>query len=125
MSKLVASTPFINVSVKVRAGSKPGTFKVETAPEVLCVKQPDTVINYQIVDSGENNIVFNKKNPMTVVPANNDQFSQASASHSGKLLTFSDANTSKMTFNITLNFVDENGVEFAHDPEVDNDPEGK
>lgn len=124
MSKLIASTQFINVSVKVRPGSTPGTYKVETAPAVPCIKEPDTVINYQIVDCGENNIVFNKKNPMTVVPASNDQLSPASASVSGKLLTFSDANSSKMTLNITLNFVDENGVEFNHDPEVDNDPQG-
>ncbi|WP_432377323.1 hypothetical protein [Duganella sp. P38] len=123
MSKLIASTPFINVSVKVRPGSVPGTYKVETAPAVLSIKQPDTVINYQIVDSGENNIVFNRKNPMTVVPADNDQLSPPAAGISGKVLSFNDANTSKMTININLNFVDERGVEFSHDPEVDNDPD--
>lgn len=124
MSTLVASTPFINVSIKVRPGSKPGTYKVETAPAILCVKQPDTVINYQIVDTGENHIIFNRKNPMTVVPADNNQLSAPSASVSGKLLTFSDANTSPMAINITLNFTDEDGVEFSHDPEVLNEPQG-
>ena len=123
MSKLVASTPFINVSVKVRPGSTPGTYKVETAPAVLSIRQPDTVINYQIVDSGENNIVFNRKNPMKVEPADNDQLSAPAASISGKLLTINDANSSKMIINITLNFLDEHGVEFSHDPEVDNDPD--
>jgi hypothetical protein len=124
MSKLTASTPFINVSVKVRPGGAPGNYKVETAPAVLCIKQPDTVINYQIVDSGDYKILFNKKNPMTVVPADNDQLSLPSVSQSGRLLTFNDANSSKMTLNISLNFVDQDGIEFSHDPEVDNDPEG-
>jgi len=123
MSKLVASTPFINVSLKVRPKSTPGTYKVESAPAILCITQPDTVINYQIVDSGEQNIVFNKKNPMTVLPADNNQLSAASVGISGKLLTLNDANTVPMTLNITLNFVDENGVEFNHDPEVENKPE--
>lgn len=120
MSKLIASTPFINILVKVKPGSAPGTYKVETAPAVLCIKQPDTIINYQIYDSGSNDIVFTG---MTVTPSDNDQLSPASVSISGKQLTFSDANTSKMTLNITLNFKDESGVEFMHDPEVENEPQ--
>lgn len=124
MTKLVASTPFINVSIKVRPGDTPHTYKVETAPKKICVIQPDTVINYQIVDTGEHKITFNQKNPMTVIPANNNQLSSASASISGQNLTFNDANSSKMDLAITLNFVDESGTEFSHDPEVENDPEG-
>lgn len=120
MSKLIASTPFINILVKVRPGSQAGTYKVDTAPAILRVTQPDTVINYQIYDDGGKNIIFTG---MTVTPADNDQLSNASVSKSGKQLTLSDANTSKVTLNITLNFKDESGIQFAHDPEVENEPE--
>ncbi|WP_141758608.1 hypothetical protein [Duganella sp. HH105] len=121
MSKLIACTPFINILVKVRPGATPGTYKVETMPAVLRVSQPDTIINYQIFDSGSDNIVFTG---MTVIPEENDQFSEESISISGKQLTFSDANTSKMKLNVTLHFKDDDGVEFMHDPEVENEPEG-
>jgi hypothetical protein len=120
MSKLTASTPFINVLVKVRPDSVAGTYKVETAPQVPYVTQADTIINYQIYDTGSNDIIFTG---MTVKPVPNDQLSAATVSVSGKQLTFSDANTSKMTLNITLNFKDEKGVEFNHDPEVENEPD--
>ena len=120
MSKLIASTPFINIMVKVKPGNTPGEYRVETAPEILCVTQPDTIINYQIYDCGNNDIVFTG---MTVSPSDNNQLSQASVSISGRQLTFSDANTSKMKLNVTLNFQDEDGVKFMHDPEVENEPQ--
>lgn len=120
MSKITASTQFINVIVKVHAGTQPGQYVVKTAPAVPWVTQPDTVINYQIYDTGGKNITFTG---MTVDPADNDQLSAATVSVSGKQLTFSDANTSKQTFNITLNFKDSEGVTFAHDPQVQNEPE--
>jgi hypothetical protein len=122
MSKLVASTPFINVSISVRFDEKTGQYKTETAPTILRISEVDTVINYQIVDSGKSNIVFNPKNPMTVLPENNGQLSAPSVGISGKLLTFNDANSVPMTLKILLNFVDEKGVEFSHDPEVENAP---
>ncbi|CAN7445410.1 hypothetical protein [Duganella sp. LjRoot269] len=120
MSTLIPCTPFINILVKVKPGSTAGTYKVETAPAIPCITEPDTVINYQIFDSGSNNIVFTG---MKVLPVDNGQLSAATVSVSGKQLTFSDANTSPMTLNITLNFKDEAGVEFMHDPEVQNEPE--
>ncbi|MYN18517.1 hypothetical protein GTP81_17345 [Rugamonas sp. FT107W] len=120
MSKFIACTPFINILVKVRPGINPGTYKVETMPAVLRVSQPDTIINYQIFDTGGQNIVFTG---MTVIPTENDQLSTAVVSVSGKQLTFSDANTAKMTLNITLNFQDDDGVQFMHDPQVENEPD--
>lgn len=120
MSNLNSSTPFINILVKVREGTTPGTYAVQTAPAVPYITEPDTVINYQIFDSGNKDIRFTG---MTVVPADNNQLSVASVSVSGKQLTFSDANTHKCTLNITLNFKDESGAQFAHDPELQNDPE--
>lgn len=122
MTKLTASTQFINVVVSVRPGDVAGTYSVETAPAVPRVTQKDTVINYQLVGSKDSNIVFTG---MTVEPPMPDQFSQASVSVSGKQLTFTDANTTKipMTFNITLHFQDELGIKFMHDPEVRNEPQ--
>jgi hypothetical protein len=120
MTKLSASTPFLNVMVKVKPGGTPGTYLVQTEPAVPYVTQQDTVINYQIYDSGGNDIVFTG---MTVIPVNNDQLSAAAVSVSGKLLTFNDANTKGSTLSITLNFKDEDGVEFMHDPQIKNDPQ--
>jgi len=123
MSQLIASTSFLNILVKVRPGLTSGTYIVETAPATPLVTLSDTVINYQIFDSDKYDIVFDPKNPMSVTPADNNQLSTASRSLSGKQLTFTDANTSKVTLNITLNFVDGDGMQFSHDPEVRNEPE--
>ncbi|MBV7534263.1 hypothetical protein KW842_00650 [Duganella sp. sic0402] len=120
MSKIIPSTPFINVLVSIRE-TKPGVYDVMTAPATPWVTAKDTVINYQIFDSGNRDIVFTG---MSVKPADNNQLSKATISVSGKQLTFSDANTAQMTFNITLHLKDDQGVEFAHDPEVENSPEG-
>jgi len=120
MSKIQASTQFLNVMVKVKAGDKPGTYNVHTAPEVPYVTQKDTVINYQIYDDDNQNIVFTG---MTIQTLGNDQLSPASVSISGKQLTFSDANTSSVTISFTLNFKDADGVLFSHDPQVKNDPQ--
>jgi hypothetical protein len=120
MKKLNASTQFINVLVKVKPTSDPGQYKFETAPAVPFVTQADTIINYQIFDSGEQDIVFTG---MTVSPSDNNQLSAATVSISGKQLTFSDANTSPITLSIILNFKDENGLEFMHDPQIQNEPE--
>jgi uncharacterized protein YcfL len=120
MSKIHASTPFINVMVKVKAGQKPGTYDVHTAPEMPYVTQQDTVINYQIYDDDNQGIIFTG---MTIMTLGNPQLSAASVSISGKQMTFTDANTSKVTISFTLNFKDAAGVEFMHDPQVENDPQ--
>ncbi|MES2346383.1 MAG: hypothetical protein V4641_02315 [Pseudomonadota bacterium] len=123
MSTLIPCTQFINILVKVRKADTPSGYKVETAPAIPYITATDTVINYQIFDSGGHDIVFDSENPMTVFPPDNGQFSPASVSISGKQLTFSDANTQPMTLNIKLNFVDDTGLKFSHDPEVQNDPD--
>ncbi|MFS2137505.1 hypothetical protein [Duganella sp. Dugasp56] len=120
MSKIKASTQFINVMVKVKAAATQGTYDVHTAPETPYVTQQDTVINYQIYNDDGQDIIFTG---MTIKTLGNDQLSAASVSISGKQLTFSDANTSKVTVAFTLNFKDADGVEFSHDPQVQNDPQ--
>ncbi|MHA4871051.1 hypothetical protein ACXZ1M_25525 [Duganella sp. PWIR1] len=118
---LNSATQFLNVLVKVQPAATPGKYIVKTAPAVPSVTLQDTIINYQIYDTNGYDIVFTG---MTVVPADNDQLSPASVSISGKQLTFSDANTKAETLNVTLNFKDQDGVEFLHDPQIKNEPQG-
>ncbi|MFS2008172.1 hypothetical protein ACEN9F_31650 [Duganella sp. CT11-25] len=120
MSKIHASTPFINVMVKVKAGDTPGTYNVHTAPEMPCATQKDTIINYQIYDDDNEGIVFTG---MTITTLGNPQLSAPSVSLSGKQLTFCDSNTSTVTISFKLNFKNAAGVEFMHDPQVKNDPQ--
>ncbi|MYM25834.1 hypothetical protein GTP46_24705 [Duganella sp. FT135W] len=122
MSTLPASTPFVNILVTVKPSLTVGKqWDVVTAPVAPIITEHDTVINYQIFDSGSYDIVFTG---MTVVPNSSTQLSAASVSVSGKLLTFSDANTQRTDFNITLNFALRNvvGSEFTHDPQITNNP---
>jgi hypothetical protein len=123
MTQLIQSTPFINILVKVRPNPDANGYAVETAPAVPYICQPDTIINFQIFDTGTNHIVFDSSNPMTVVPEDNGQLSSPSVSLSGKQLAFVDLNSIKMKMNITLNFIDEKGVQFSHDPEIENEPD--
>ena len=122
MSTFPASTSFVNILVSVKPSTtKPGTYEVITAPAVPVITETDTVINYQIFDTGGYDIVFTG---MCVKPETNNQLSPASVSVSGKLLTFSDANTETITLNINLKFKDKSkpSVEFMHDPQISNTP---
>jgi hypothetical protein len=120
MSTFPAATAFINVLVSVKPSAViPGTYDVVTAPALPVITETDTVISYQIFDSG--NIVFTGA---SITPETNHQLSPASISLSGKLLTFSDANTKSMDLNITLKFKDASNpkLEFSHDPQISNRP---
>ncbi|QJD92769.1 hypothetical protein HH213_23375 [Duganella dendranthematis] len=121
MNQIVPPASFQNVlvSVKPREG-KPGKYDVSTVPAVPVITQQDTIINYQIVDTDGQSIVFSG---MSVKPKDNNQLSEETLSLDKKMLAFFDANTEKMTLNITLHFQDGEGIEFSHDPQVDNDPE--
>lgn len=120
MSKIHASTQFINVMVKVKAGDEPGTYHVHTAPKMPCVTEQDTVVNYQIYDDDNEGIVFTG---MIIKTLGNAQLSAPSISLSGKQLTFIDANTAKVDISFNLTFKNAAGVEFMHDPQVKNDPQ--
>jgi hypothetical protein len=122
MSSYPASTSFVNILVFVKPDStQPSGYAVATAPAAPVITETDTVINYQIFDTGGYDIVFTG---MSVKPEDNNQLSAASVSVSGKLLTFSDANTKTITLNITLKFKDNKnpGLEFSHDPQISNTP---
>lgn len=121
MTTSVPATTFQNIQVWVKPKeNKPGHYDVVTDPINPKITNPDTVINYQIVDTAGYEIVFTG---MSVKPNDNNQLSEASVSIDGKLLTFSDANTVKMALAITLKFKDKDKVEFSHDPQIENDPE--
>jgi hypothetical protein len=119
MSTLTASTQFLNILVEVTPGDTPGAYNVVTAPAEPRVTQRDTVINYQIYETHGKHIVFTG---VTVIPADNNQLSAASVSVSGKQLTFTDANSEPITLSLMLNFKDEDGVAFMHDPQIKNEP---
>lgn len=110
---------FLNVQVSVRK-EPTGQFVFTYEPRQLQVKRKDCVINYQLVDSPGI-----KLTGLQVSPQENDQFSVPSLSKSGKLITLSDANTRRQTFQITLSAADavSNGAETILLPEVINQPE--
>lgn len=121
MSTFPASTSFVNILVFVKPSTQAGEYDVVTAPVIPVITESDTVVNYQIFDTDGHDIVFTG---MSVEPVDNNQLSQASVSVSGKLLTFSDANTDKLSLNVTLKFKNrsQGDVEFSHDPQIKNSP---
>jgi hypothetical protein len=118
MSKIKASTSFINIMVKV--SGKPGDYVVVTAPAVPYLTQPDTVLNFQLYDSPDPGVIFVSA---TYSPEDNGQLSAYTISPTGKNLSLIDANTKKMGIGITLAFQDSTGATFLHDPQVQNVPE--
>ena len=112
------------LNVQVTAIPKIGTngkvnYETTFTPESLKVTEPDTIINYQLIDPTPSDVRFKS---LSIKPDDSDQFSIPSISGSGKLVTFSDANTAKAKFNISIKFTDKDQQEFIVDPEVDNDP---
>ncbi len=123
MSTYPATTSFVNILVFVKPSAIPEKkFDVTTVPATPIITEKDTVINYQIFDSSGLDIVFTG---MTVLPLGSDQLSAPSVSLSGKLLTFSDANTKKVNLNIILEFLNKSvkDGEFSHDPQISNVPQ--
>lgn len=112
-------TPFINIQVWVKKKADQEGYDVRCEPLVPMVLQKDTVINYQIVDTDGQDIVFSG---LEVTPAGLDQISLPSISVSGKQLTVSDANTQCCRLNLFLEFTNRTlEHKFKHDPQVEND----
>lgn len=116
-------TAFLNVQVTAQPHVDPATGKttydVRFTPPSLTVTEFDTVINYQLVTPTPQGVTFKS---VTVRPGRDDQLSEPTISESGKMVTFSDANTKRADFHLTLHFHDTKGVHFAVDPEVTNEP---
>jgi len=125
MSKKNPITPasFANVLVTAMPRIDPGSGKVvydtTFSPEVLEVRQADTIVNYQLVSPTPEGVCFDYAE---VGPIGSDQLSTATIGLSGKVLTFSNANTKKVTLNISLYFRDADGMKFMVDPEIENEP---
>ncbi|WP_154667967.1 hypothetical protein [Pseudoduganella violaceinigra] len=117
-----AATTFLNVQVTaiphLDANGKV-TYATTFTPRSLTVTEPDTVINYQLIDPTPVDVKFKG---LSVRPDNSQQFSKPSISESGRLVTFSDANTIAEKFNISIKFTAKDNQEFLVDPEVENDP---
>jgi hypothetical protein len=119
---MTTPTTFLNVQVTVTQKiDSEGKTSYDTTfdPPSLTVKARDSVINYQIVESTPAGIIFSD---VSIKPDHENQLSTPSISRSGRLVTFSDENSVKMTLNLTFRFKDPNGVEFLVDPELDNEP---
>jgi hypothetical protein len=116
-------TEFINIQVlaipSLAPDKKTVHYDVSFVPPYITVKTLDAVINYQLVAPSPSGVKF--KN-MTVKPHGQQQFSASSISQSGKLITFSDANSVTETLEVTIYFEDADGIRFSIDPQVINDP---
>lgn len=112
-------TPFVNVLVWVKKKEKEDGYETRCEPSAVKILQRDTVINYQIVDTYGEDIVFSG---LEVSPKDLNQLSIPSISTSGKLLTVSDANTHCCNLNLLLEFTEKSsGKTFKHDPQVQNE----
>lgn len=115
-------TPFINVLVWVKKKDNDSGYEVRCEPSAIKVVQLDTVINYQIVETYGQDIVFSG---LDVTPKDENQISEPSISLSGKLLTVSDANNCNCKLSLNLAFTDRSlGRKFSHDPQVINETDG-
>jgi hypothetical protein len=117
------STKFENVQVIAtpKTSDVSGKTEYETTfiPDSLKVKTLDVVVNYQLISPTPSGVKF--KN-VTSTHTESNQLSAPSISQSGKLVTFSDANTVKEKINLTFHFIDDDGIEFQVDPDLDNEP---
>lgn len=119
MTTPILITPFINVLVWVKKKEKEAGYDVRCEPSALKVVQRDTVINYQIVETYGQDIVFSG---LEVTPPDMNQISTPAISPSGKLLTVSDANTCCCKLSLLLEFTNNTASErFTHDPQVQNE----
>ncbi len=120
----VTPTSFVNIFVIATPKKNENTGEIEYntvfVPETINVRQSDTIINYQLIDPTPSGVRIDM---VSVLPEHSSQLSIPSIGQSGKLVTFSDANTVKETFNVTLHFSDSDGVKFKVDPEIVNEPE--
>jgi hypothetical protein len=123
-SETVAVPPFKNVEVTAIPEVSPNgqvTYKLSFAPPKLHIKDPDTVINYQLVGKTPADVRFTG---LTIEPTGTDQFSHAAVSQSGKMITLSDANTLRNTFKVKLAFSNKEAllVMTETEPEIENEP---
>lgn len=119
----IAPTDFKNVQVTAIPVVDPKTgnvtYNTTFSQNKLTITQPDTVINYQLINPTPADVIFKS----VKIKQHTDQLSPPSISLSGKLVTFSDQNSVKETISLTFYFTDKDGVEFNVDPDLENEPD--
>lgn len=119
----IEPTEFDNVQVIAIPEKNPTTgevtYRTTFIPESIVITTNDCVINYQLISPTPDGVQFTG---MSINPKHTHQLSTPSISRSGRIMTFSDANTLKEVLHITLHFTDKDQVEFSVDPDVENDP---
>lgn len=118
----IPATEFHNVQVTAIPSIDPETgqtnYSTTFNPESITVTTNDAVLNYQLIPPTPNDVQFKD----VKFKQKTSQLSEPSISLSGKIVTFSDANTSKEDISITFHFIDKDNNEFFVDPIVENDP---
>ncbi|HZV64264.1 MAG TPA: hypothetical protein VFG03_05050 [Telluria sp.] len=117
--KIVNGPQYFNVDVHCTWDPQTDTYITKTFPDPITITEPNTIINYQIIQGPGQKLVFIG---MSKLPDHQHQFSVPSISVDRTMITFSDANTKKVTFNVDLYVADADGNLFSHDPQVLNEP---
>jgi hypothetical protein len=117
------SAPIIQVQVVAVPSLDSATNKVKyqttfTPPKVK-VTAPDTILSYELVAPTPTGVQFKS---VKVKGKRPEQISVPTISQSGKVMVMTDANSFKEVLNLTIYFKDSDELEFAVDPEVENDP---
>ncbi|MES2321882.1 MAG: hypothetical protein V4633_06440 [Pseudomonadota bacterium] len=114
---VVPQTYIVQVEALAKSG---GGFDFSCYPERVWVGDGAAVLIYQLVEPTPADVVF----LLPSVPGIDDgQMSTISISRNGKLMVFSDIDTSYADFKFELNVADKSGTVYAHDPEVINRPD--
>jgi hypothetical protein len=102
------------------SGNSPdGLHNIVCDPDDITVTETNTIVNYQLVSPTPAVIVFTGLD--LVDPNPKPQFSTATVSADGKMITLSDLNTITESYDVTLNFADDI-KKIAFDPQIHNVP---
>lgn len=96
-----------------------GLHNITCDPEDITVTESNTIINYQLVSPTPQNIIFTGLD--LVDPNPEPQFSTATVSVDGKMITLSDLNSIKESYDVILNIADDI-KKIAFDPQIHNIP---
>lgn len=116
------ASEFHNIQVVATPTIDPASGKIAYTttfdPPSVTITTHDAVLNYQLISPTPEGVQFKDVKVKQKV----DQLSTPSISLSGKIVTFSDENTSQEDIHVTFYFSDKDGVEFLVDPIIENEP---
>lgn len=117
------AAPVIQVQVvavpSLDSATKKVKYQTTFTPAKVKVTAPDTILSYELVAPTPSGVRFKSVNVKGKRP---EQISAPTISQSGKVMVMTDANSFKEVLNLTIHFKDSDELEFAVDPEVENDP---